>query len=112
MSSADVASSRKEEEEKEEEEEKDTLRVVSVIGREADNGLEWCPRTEEEEDQREVRQLLLPKRREQKKEVDFDGDDEVTTSKRNSIWRRLRRIVVDRSIDRYRNPVLLNVSFP
>lgn len=110
MSSADVASSRKEEEEKEEEEEKDTLRVVSVvIGREADNGLEWCPKTEEEEDQREVRQLVLPKRREQKKEVD---GDEVTTSNRNSIWRRLRRIVVDRSIDRYRNPVLLNVSFP
>jgi len=95
--SSDVASSRKEEEEKEEEEEKDTLRVVSVIGREADNGLEWCPKTEEE-DQREVRQLLLPKRREQKKDDDFDGDDEVTASKRNSIWRRLRRIVVDRSI--------------
>lgn len=94
--SSDVAS-RKEEEEKEEEEEKDTLRVVSVIGREADinNGLEWCPKTEEE-DQREVRQLLLPKRRERKKD---DDGDEVTTSKRNSIWRRLRRIVdVDRSI--------------
>jgi hypothetical protein len=63
--SSDVVSSRKEEEGKEEEEEKDTLRVVSVVfGREADNGFEWCPKTEEEEDQREVRQLLLPKRRE------------------------------------------------
>jgi len=94
----DVAASRKEEEEKEEEEEKDTLRVVSVIGREADNnGLEWCPKTEEEEeDQREVQQLLLPKRREQKKD-----DDEVTNSKRHSSWRRLRRIVV--VVDQYRS---------
>jgi hypothetical protein len=95
MSSDDVAS-RKEEEEIEEEEEKDTLRVVLAIGCDADNnGLEWCPKTEEEEeDQREVQQLLLPKRfREQK------DDDEVTTSKRHSIWRRLRRIV-DRSIAR------------
>jgi hypothetical protein len=60
MSSDDVAS-RKEEEEIEEEEEKDTLRVVLAIGCDADNnGLEWCLKTEE--DQREVQQLLLPKR--------------------------------------------------